>query len=105
MRIENPICGWDDLSHISDEYNINTKHGKYDRTMNSTAATLEGRTIEAGDIVEFECTDSKPPRKPVVDQADDDDSDGIIRMFCMSPKTRGELGRSDNFKTKYINNL
>ena len=41
----------------------------------------------------------------ITDAEDDDDSDGIIRMFCMSPKTRGELGRSDNFKTKYINNI
>ena len=28
VRTENPICGWDDLSHISEEYNIKTKHGK-----------------------------------------------------------------------------
>ena len=73
---------------ISDKYTINTRL-PFERPFNATNATM----LEAGDVVELQCADSIPPRKPNVDQHDDDELDGIIRMFCMSPTESGQDGR------------
>ena len=86
---ETPTCGWDYISKISETYDINTRLGKFDRTLNTTNAPM----LEAGDNVELKCTDSIPKRRPVVDLEDDDKLDGVITLFCMSPKSVGELGR------------
>ena len=74
---------------ISELYDINTRLGNFERPFNATNAPK----LEAGDIVELRCAESKPPQKPVVDQEDDDDLDGIIQMFCMSPTENGLEGR------------
>ena len=87
--IENPTCGWDDISKISEKYDINTRLGKFERPFNATNATM----LEAGDNVELKCSDSVPVRRPVVDSQDDDKMDGIITIFCMSPQSTGVLGR------------
>ena len=98
LYTENPSCDWSDISKIPNNYDINTRLGKFNETwpligikwpFNETNATM----LEAGDIVELKCADSIPPRRPIVDQEDDDELDGIVRMFCMSPTTPGQLGR------------
>ena len=85
---ENPTCSWDYILKISDKYDINTRL-PFERPFNATNATM----LEAGDVVELQCADSTPPRRPNVDQHDDDELDGIIRMFCISPTTTAPDGR------------
>lgn len=94
LYTENPTCGWDTIIGVSEKYDINTRLGKFERPFNATNATR----LEAGDIVELQCAESTPKRKPVVDQEDDDELDGIVRLFCMSPTSKGQLGRYNKYK-------
>ena len=99
LYTENPTCDWSQILKISEKYDINTRLGN-ERPFN---ASSEPR-LEAGDIVELQCADSIPPRRPVVDQEDDDALDGIVRMFCMSPMVKGQPGRYGKYKELNKNN-
>ena len=88
---ENPTCSWDYILKISDKYTINARL-PFERPFNATGATM----LEAGDVVELQCADSTPPRMPNVDEHDDDELDGIIRMFCIPPTTSSPEGRYQN---------
>ena len=61
----------------------------FERSFNATTTPM----LEAGDVVELECAESTPPRKPNVDKYDDDELDGILRMFCMAPSATEANGR------------
>ena len=74
---------------ISELYDINSRL-PFVRPFNATNKPK----LEAGDIVELRCAESTPKRLPNVDQEDDNELDGIIRMFCMTPShADDEYGR------------
>ena len=100
LYTENPSCGWSYISKIAANYEITTRHGKLERPFNETNAPK----LEAGDIVELQCAESIPPRRPIIDQEDDDELDGIIRMFCMSPPAKGQSGRYGEYKERNKHN-
>ena len=74
---------------IEDKYDINTRLGKFERPFNATNAPK----LVAGDIVELQCSETSPPRRPNLDLWDEDDLDGTIRTFCIGPTDTDPGGR------------
>ena len=89
LTIETPTCSWDYIIGISDKYDINTRLGRFERPFNATNAPK----LVAGDIVELQCSEASPPRRPSLDLWDEDDLDGTIRTFCIGPTDTDPEGR------------
>lgn len=49
--------------------------------------------LEVGDIVELSCKKSlRPTKLPMVDDQDDDATDGILTTYCLPPLVEGDFG-------------